>query len=173
MAKAPREPASKTSTVGRRWRVRLLAAIALGVVLGGIIGVVGVRTLEPGRPGDPDSLQMLLDSIAKAKAAAELPVVAPQAAVDTTPDEPPPPVVIAAVPALTDFEEGEARELLEDLGFTVGTILFRSSSKATGTVLSTFPVAGERIVLPATVNLILSDGRGPRDSLDTPGHLSR
>ena len=72
---------------------------------------------------------------------------------------------VHSVPNLADLDEGEARQTLEDLGFDVGEILFRRSPKRAGTVLSTFPVAGERITQPATVNLILSDGRGPPDSL--------
>ena len=155
-----------TSRPGRTWGIRLLAAIVLGVGIGAVVGVMGVRTLEPGNPGTPDSLQMLLDSVANARvAASEKPAedTAPTrvdtvaTAVDTS--------NVHSVPNLADLDEGEARQTLEDLGFDVGEILFRRSPKRAGTVLSTFPVAGERITQPATVNLILSDGRGPPDSL--------
>lgn len=164
--------ASDTNTdhtrVGRTWGIRLLIAIALGVAFGAVVGVMGVRTLEPGNPGQADSLQLLLDSVANARAAER---TAPTAPVATRTDT----VVVAdtvqaarvvAVPDLADIEEGDARVLLEELGFDVGQVVLRGSPKPMGTVLMSFPVAGERVTLPATINLVLSDGRGRRDSVD-------
>jgi beta-lactam-binding protein with PASTA domain len=66
---------------------------------------------------------------------------------------------VAVVPDLLGRVEGDARRLLERAGFTLGDILFRESDERTGTVLETFPVPGERVQLPATVNLILADRR--------------
>jgi hypothetical protein len=164
------EPATRPAVrPARKWGMRLLIAIAIGVGLGAVGGVMGVRTLEPGNPGTPDSLQMLLDSVANAKVAAGATgdqdrTTAP-ATVDTAVQAVADSGNVHTVPNLTDLEEGEARKTLEDLGFDVGTVMFRRSPKPVGTVLSTFPIAGERVPLPATVNLILSDGRGPADSL--------
>ncbi len=66
---------------------------------------------------------------------------------------------VAVVPDLVGRAEGDARRLLERSGFSLGEILFRESDKRLGTVLETFPVPGERVPLPATVNLILADRR--------------
>jgi hypothetical protein len=176
MAIEPNDPAAiQRSRVARRWGKRMLIAIVTGVAIGAAIGVVGVNTLEPGRPGQPDSLQVLIDSLANSKVATRTDTVSvpkpvedtaaaiDSAAVDST----------LAVPNLADVEEGDARRMLADLGFDIGDIIFRSSPKAAGTVLSTFPIAGERVKLPATINLVLSDGRGRRDSLPAPLPLYR
>lgn len=66
---------------------------------------------------------------------------------------------VAVVPDLIGRAEGDARRLLERSGFSLGEILFRQSDERLGTVLETFPVPGERVPLPATVNLILADRR--------------
>jgi hypothetical protein len=73
---------------------------------------------------------------------------------------------VAVVPDLVGRVEGDARRLLERAGFTLGTIMFREDDLPVGTVLQTFPVPGERVPLPATVNLILADRRRPPDPLD-------
>lgn len=66
---------------------------------------------------------------------------------------------VAVVPDLVGRAEGDARRLLERAGFEMGTIMFQASDESIGTVLETFPVRGERVQLPATVNLILADRR--------------
>lgn len=66
---------------------------------------------------------------------------------------------LAVVPDLVGRVEGDARRLLERAGFTIGEIMFREDDMPVGTVLQTFPVPGERVALPATVNLILADRR--------------
>lgn len=66
---------------------------------------------------------------------------------------------LAVVPDLVGRVEGDARRLLERAGFAVGDIMFREDDNPVGTVLQTFPVPGERVALPATVNLILADRR--------------
>jgi hypothetical protein len=66
---------------------------------------------------------------------------------------------LAVVPDLVGRVEGDARRLLERAGFTIGEVMFREDDLPVGTVLQTFPVPGERVALPATVNLILADRR--------------
>jgi len=66
---------------------------------------------------------------------------------------------LAVVPDLVGRVEGDARRLLERAGFSIGDIMFREDDLPVGTVLQTFPVPGERVALPATVNLILADRR--------------
>jgi hypothetical protein len=75
---------------------------------------------------------------------------------------------LAVVPDLVGRVEGDARRLLERAGFTIGEIMFREDDMPVGTVLQTFPVPGERVALPATVNLILADRRRFID-FDTTG----
>ncbi len=72
---------------------------------------------------------------------------------------------VAVVPDLLGRAEGDARRLLERAGFTLGEILFRQADERLGTVLETFPVPGERVQLPATINLILADRRRSIDSI--------
>lgn len=72
---------------------------------------------------------------------------------------------VAVVPDLVGRAEGDARRLLERAGFTLGEILFRQADERLGTVLETFPVPGERVQLPATINLILADRRRVIDSI--------
>lgn len=87
---------------------------------------------------------------------------------------------LAVVPDLIGRVEGDARRLLERAGFAIGEILFREDDVPAGTVLETFPVPGERVALPATVNLILADRRrsfepdtGFVDSLFPPPDTTR
>jgi hypothetical protein len=72
---------------------------------------------------------------------------------------------VAVVPDLVGRVEGDARRLLARAGFDVGTIMFREDDLPVGTVLQTFPVPGERVPLPAAVNLILADRRRVADTL--------
>jgi hypothetical protein len=72
---------------------------------------------------------------------------------------------VAVVPDLIGRAEGDARRLLERAGFEVGSVLFREDDQRMGTVLETFPERGERVQLPATVNLILADRRRYIDTL--------
>ncbi len=72
---------------------------------------------------------------------------------------------VAVVPDLVGRVEGDARRLLERAGFSVGEIMFQEDDLPVGTVLQTFPVPGERVTLPATVNLILADRRRTVDTM--------
>jgi hypothetical protein len=56
---------SKRASFTRLWGIRLGIVLAIGFIAGATAGVVGVNTLEPGRPSEPDSLAVLLDSISK------------------------------------------------------------------------------------------------------------
>jgi hypothetical protein len=71
---------------------------------------------------------------------------------------------LAVVPDLIGRTEGDARRLLEIAGFALGDLLFQEDDGPTGLVLATFPVPGERVSLPATVNLVLSDRRRTMDT---------
>jgi hypothetical protein len=154
---------------GRTWLVRGLVALVLGLGIGGATGVVGVRKLEPGRPGQADSLQLMLDSLQRMKAddpreqrrAVDSADAARRnrrftdsmaLANDST---------APRVPVVVELTEGAAREALEMAGLTVGAVEFRASTSAAGTVLASTPVAGVRVRAGTAVNLVLSDGRPP------------
>ena len=52
-------------TGAQRWLMRGAIAAVAGLVIGGAGGVMTVRTLEPGRANAVDSVQAVLDSIAR------------------------------------------------------------------------------------------------------------
>jgi len=166
--------AAKTVS-GKVWTVRGLIALVLGLALGGAAGVAGVRKLEPGHPGQADSLQLMLDSLKRLKAddpreqrrAVDSADAARRAkrfadsialANDST---------APVVPALANLEEGAARSAIETAGLTVGSVQFHASTLPAGTVLSSQPAAGVKARAGSAVNLVLSDGRPPSDSTDT------
>lgn len=175
MAKA----SSKRSIVtGRTWLIRGGIAVAAGLVIGATSGVVGVRQLEPGRPGQPDSLQLMLDSLQMLRDADD--PVQQRRAVDSADadqraqrradstelaNDPNAPLV----PNVITLEEGAARAAIEAAGLTVGSIQFRAATAAVGVVLASTPVAGLKVRAGTAVNLVLSDGRTPppSDSLET------
>lgn len=161
------------SASGRTWAVRALVAVVLGLGIGGATGVMGVRKLEPGHPGQADSLQLMLDSLQRMKAADPR---EQQRALDSADaarrnkryadslalanDSTAP-----RVPVVLELTEGAAREALELAGLTVGAVEFRASTAAAGTVLGSTPAAGVRVRAGTAINLVLSDGRPP--STDT------
>jgi hypothetical protein len=170
-----RRSSATASAAARTWGVRALIAVALGVAIGAATGVMTVNRLEPGRGTGVDSLQVMLDSIARgtipeptaAERAAESrrvadSVAAAERAVET-------PAAVVNVPSLVGLEEGAARNALLDAGLEVGDVQFQASTRPAGTVLSTIPAAGEPIAPGGAVTLILSDGRSPADT----GDLSR
>ncbi len=157
------------ATTRRRWLVRLTIAIVAGLALGVTGGVAGVHKLEPGRPGQPDSLQMMLDSLRQraatdprmlrraadsTDAAQRARRVADSTALANDPEAP-------LVPNVVDLEEGAARDAIEEARLTVGAVLFQSSTSPAGVVVATTPVAGFKARVGSAVNLILSDGRRP------------
>ena len=188
MPTTKRSTRSKRSSLTRLWSIRLAVAVAAGLLFGAAGGVVGVNTLEPGRPAQPDSLQLMLDSIASGVPAARpatsvAPAVpAAPAALDSvsspvvTPARPAIPAADAAssassditVPNLAGVEEGAARVALTGAGFVIGSTEFRASRSPTGTVLTTLPTAGAFVKRGTPISLVLSDGRAPVDSLLAP-----
>ncbi|MCA0375059.1 MAG: PASTA domain-containing protein [Gemmatimonadetes bacterium] len=151
--RAKRRPPS-----GRTWLIRIGLALVLGLAVGAGAGVFAVNTLEPGRAGVADSLQLMLDSIAKAPAAPP-PEATPS--IDSAPAAPP---AAVAVPSVIDLDEGAARDALVAAGLQVGEVRFAASAKAAGTVLATEPAAGTTLATGTPVVLILSDGRPPADT---------
>lgn len=169
----------KTTSPVRRWLVRAGLATLLGLVIGGAGGVFTVQKFEPGRGTGVDSLQIMLDSIAKGRIAAR-PVSdaapASQRRVDApTATEAPPAEApeLVAVPAVIDLEEGTARNAILDAGLQVGEVQFQASTKPAGTVLATLPVAGAQVPALTAVSLVLSDGRAPAGEDDTTDSLPR
>jgi hypothetical protein len=164
----------KRAPVTRRtWLIRLGVAVLAGLAIGGAGGVVTVNTLEPGRAGSVDSLQLMLDSLARGQqakadadpidsaiAAAEA-QQAEQARLQAEATAQADAVGLLTVPLLLDLEEGEARNRILDAGLQVGEVQFQSSAKPAGVVLGTFPVSGARVNRGATITLVLSDGRPP------------
>lgn len=180
---APRNTGSSNSvrrnpraSLTRVWLIRLGVALGAGLLAGATIGVVGVNTLEPGRPQQADSLQIMLDSIAKGQtpaaardsggdagasaAAGDAAATTPQA--DTTK---PASDSTATVPDVVGVEEGAARTALLAAGLTIGGTEFRASTSPAGTVLSTLPVFGASVRRGTSIALVLSDGRAPADTL--------
>ena len=150
-----------TRTTLRTWLIRGAIGIAGGIVVGFGLGALGVRMLQP------------------------VGAVAAEPAVDSTrkprgpsvTSEEPAPVVQAeqprdgiVVPQLIGLEEGDARQAILRAGFSVGSVTFKAGVEPLGTVVASFPVPGEAVVLPAMVNLILSDGKRKPDSTAVPPH---
>lgn len=159
---------------GPTWLVRAGVAIALGLVLGAAGGVVGVNRMEPGRPGQPDSLQLMLDSLRQqavndpiqirraadsASAAERMQRVADSTTLANDPNAP-------VVPDVVGMEEGAARDAIELAGLAVGDIQFRAAKTNAGVVLAAFPAPKLKVRPGTAVNLILSDGRTPDDTLN-------
>ncbi len=174
--RTPRGPMSKTT---RTWLIRGAVAAVAGLILGGAGGVVTVRTLEPGRANAVDSVQAVLDSIARgtipeptateraesSQRQADSAAKAKETADSIANDEAD---VLLPVPDVVGLEEGPAREKLLDAGLLVGEVQFRASSSPAGIVLGTTPPAGSLLAASGTVTLVLSDGRSPADTLLIP-----
>jgi len=170
---------SKRASLTRLWGIRLGIVLAVGFIAGASAGVVGVNTLEPGRPSEPDSLQVLLDSIAKGmtapgsrgntRADTPRPDASEPPARDTSPGNPDD----ITVPDLVGTDEGNARETLTALGLTVGTVEFRASASPAGMVLASSPLFNEKVKRGTPVALVLSNGRGPGDTLSFHDGMQR
>jgi hypothetical protein len=78
-------------------------------------------------------------------------------------------------PPVIGLSEGAARTLIEQAGFAIGGISSISSDRPVGEVVATFPEPGERVVLPASINLIISSGPAPAkpDSVSPHDPLQR
>ncbi len=158
------------ATTTRTWLLRGVVAALAGLIIGGAGGVVTVRTLEPGRANAVDSVQAVLDSIARGAIAEPTAVdgaqvskreaesAAQTSVLDSTtaPDD-----VRLPVPDVVGLEEGTARDKLLASGLLVGDVQFRASTSPAGTVLAVTPPAGSLLAKSATVSLVISDGRSP------------
>ena len=172
--RTPRTPMSRTT---RTWLIRGTVAAVTGVMIGGAGGVVTVRTLEPGRANAVDSVQAVLDSIARGtipeptaadrdqevQRQADSASQAKQSADSAANAD-----VLLPVPDVVGLEEGPARDKLLEAGLLVGDVQFRASSSPAGTVLAATPPAGSLLAASGTVSLVISDGRAPADTLFTP-----
>jgi serine/threonine-protein kinase len=171
------EAGGRKSSPQRTWLVRLAIAIVAGIGIGAAAGVATVNKLDPGRAGQPDSLQLMLDSLAQRKAstdprslrrAADSTDAAQRAQriTDSTTlaNDPSAPIV----PAVLNLEEGAARDSIEEAGLTTGTVTFQASTAPLGVVVGTFPAVGQKVRAGTPVNLILSNGRQPSDTTDSP-----
>ena len=162
----------------RRWAARAGVAVVVGLVIGAGSGVFAVNALEPGRPEQPDSLQLMLDSAT----ASGLPNAkdritirreldsAAQAELDRSVDS----LAIeaaaggVAVPELVGMDEGSARAVIASVGFSMGAVQTRPSRLPAGTVLSATP-SGHTFAAPGSpIALVLSNGRIPPDSPPPP-----
>ena len=155
----------------KTWLVRAAIVIAVGLAVGATGGVVAVRTFEPGRSNQPDSLQLMLDSIAKgipatkvsdartARRATDSSAAADreQRFVDSVENAKLP----ATVPDVIGLEEGVARTRIAEARLLVGVVQLEDSRTPAGTVIRTQPAVGEALKANASVSLVLSNGRIP------------
>ncbi len=65
-----------------------------------------------------------------------------------------------AVPNLVGKTESEAKKIIEEYGFKVGTVTEKEDTKEKGTVISQDPTAGEEAKQGDTINITVSDGKG-------------
>ena len=163
---------SKRASLTKLWGIRLGIVLAVGLIAGATAGVVGVNTLEPGRPSEPDSLQVLLDSIAKGTATTARPERGGNARAGSETGARASGADSAAagadevtIPDLIGTDEGNARSTLTALGLNVGTIEFRASASPAGMVLASSPLFNEKVKRGTPVALVLSNGRAPGDTL--------
>jgi hypothetical protein len=165
----------------RRWLARLSIAAIVGASLGAGGGIMTVRKLEPGRPNGVDSLQVMLDSLARgriapkvveapatAPAAAESAVVADTTAGDSTVSDSTAALSGIRIPEIIGLDEGRARAALLAVGLAVGGVQFQGSAQPAGTVLGSMPAVGVPVAPGLAVTLFLSDGRPPVDTLSRP-----
>ncbi len=177
----PRQPMTLTPVL-KKWLVRGAIAATAGLIIGGAGGVVTVRTLEPGRANAIDSVQAVLDSIARGtipeptaqerdqetKRQSDS-VAATQAAQDRA-DAAQQADLLIPVPDLVGMQEGPAREKLLEAGLLAGDVEFQASSSPAGTVLGTNPPSRAMLATGTPVSLVISDGRNPADTLSPPSH---
>lgn len=149
-----------TKATPRTWLIRAGIGIAAGIAVGFAIGALAVRMLQP--PGAIPVDNAAADSTHKPRGQS---AAVNEPAADSQVDKPKNGIV---VPQLIGLEEGDARQLILRAGFSVGSVTFKAGPPPMGTVITSFPVPGEAVALPAAVNLILSDGKGKADSAAAP-----
>lgn len=124
------------------------------------MGVVAVRVFQPPALPTPASTSANTGANSRSKPRRPAPDEEAVAEAESAPAE-----NGVVVPELVGLEEGDARGLITRSGFRVGSVTFRGASEPLGTVVASIPVPGEAVVLPATISIILSDGKGRPDSL--------
>lgn len=142
---------------GKTWAIRAGIAIGSGILLGFIMGAVTVRVVQP--PG------VIASESVEPRSARKPPSDADPASEEPVQQDAAPPINGILVPKLVGMEEGDARTAILRAGFAVGSVTFKGSAQPLGTVVESIPVPGEAVVLPATVSLILSDGKGRNEPL--------
>lgn len=152
---------SRSKTTPRTWFIRAGIAIAVGIPVGFGTGAAAVRFLQP--PGVVTADNDSSETARKPRGG--------DAAEEAPPAEAEKPKEGIVVPELVGMEEGDARAAIVHAGFTVGSVTFKAGSQRMGTVVESFPVPGESVPLPATINLILSDGKVRPDSSGNPSHF--
>lgn len=150
-----------SNTPLKTWLIRAGIGIAAGILIGFGIGAAGVRYLQPPGAVVADTSATTVDSTRIRRRGTDTPD-------ETSPAEAERPSNGVVVPELVGMEEGDARAAIVHAGFTVGSVTFRSGPERLGTVVASFPVPGEAVPLPATINLILSDGKVRADSAGNP-----
>jgi hypothetical protein len=163
------------SVSGGTWVVRAIVALLAGLAIGGASGVAGVTRLEPGHPGQADSLQLMLDSLKRMKDddPREQRRAVDSADADRRATRYADSVALAndntapLVPLVTNLDEGAARSAIEAAGLAVGAVQFRAAIAPAGTVISSAPAGGVRVRGGTAISIVLSDGRPPTDTTDT------
>lgn len=74
------------------------------------------------------------------------------------------------VPNLIGKSESEAKEMIEQYGYKVGSVTEKESEKTKGTVLSQDPSAGSEVSSGSTINIVISDGKG-KEKVEVPNLL--
>ncbi|MCU0646986.1 MAG: PASTA domain-containing protein [Gemmatimonadaceae bacterium] len=160
---------------------RLLALGGIGLVLGALGASAIMLWLTRGPVTrsrvEDDAQARARDRAAESVAVMTAPVASPgpSTASAPAPEPPPPDSAIGIAPSIVGLSEGAARTLIVAAGFEVGSISSAASDRPIGEVIGTFPEAGERVPLPASINLIVSGGPAPArpDSAQPPDTLHR
>lgn len=157
----------------KTWGVRAAIVIVVGLAIGATGGVMAVRTLEPGRSDQPDSLQVMLDSIARETPAAKRNDARnDRRATDSTDaadraqrftDSVENAKLPTTVPDVIGLEEGVARTRISEARLVVGVVQLEDSRTPAGTVIRTQPATGETLKANSSVSLVLSNGKIPPD----------
>ncbi len=160
----------RRSATARTWLIRGLLATVFGLSVGAVVGVMGVRSLEPGRPIARDSVLLLLDSLSGASNRAPADARSRRREADSADaalrvqrirDSIALARTTVTVPDVIGLEEGIARTRLVEARLAVGPVEFEDSRAPAGTVLRTSPGPGDSHQLNAIVSLVLSNGRVP------------
>lgn len=74
------------------------------------------------------------------------------------------------VPNLIGKSESDAKEMIEQYGYSVGRVSEKDSEKPKGTVISQDPSAGSEVATGTTINLVVSNGEG-KEKIEVPNLL--